>query len=132
MANLTNLCFNDDCTDVVETYSKAEIDALLAQKQDVVGTYFRTAGGTTPMITVQPGATITQSIDISIPSGWSFVGYRQISIGNGNTGYNAVNCLIRFFSTIGGGTKAQVSIKNTGSTEAYVEITVTVLLLKTV
>ena len=34
MANLTNLCFNDDCTPVADAYTKTETDALLAEKQN--------------------------------------------------------------------------------------------------
>ena len=34
MANLASLCFNEDCTPVVDAYSKPETDALLADKQD--------------------------------------------------------------------------------------------------
>lgn len=121
--------------DASNVYTKSEADALLSNKANLsdipdLSDYFRVAGGTSEMKNVNAGDKATYEINLNVPSGYTFVAYRQLSIGEGTDGYNADDCVVRFFSSTGGGTKAQVSIKNIGQSQARVNVTVTCLLLK--
>ena len=60
---------------------------------------------------------------------YQIAGFRQIGIlkGDGATNENWKNCVIQSYSTTNGGKSAQVQIKNTGATEAIINVSVNVL-----
>lgn len=133
--------------DMEDYYRKSETDTLLAEKQNVLTpgasikieddnisvnptSFMRTAFGSSNMMAVPAQGKATAAIHLNLPTGFSIAGYRQLSIGNGSGGYGADDCVVRFFSTTGGGVQAQVSVRNVSNYDALIQISVTVFCVK--
>lgn len=98
----------------------------------IENTSLTTIGGNSGDQTVPANGRKNIQITINnIPEGYSFGAYREISIAAGTgdtTGYQ--QCAIQFFGTAGGGTKANLGIKNFSSNAVTIKVNVTALFYK--
>lgn len=87
---------------------------------------FRILGGEVTGVTVPANGRYNVAIPLNPPSGYAFGAYRQFSI----QGSGRDQCAIQFFGSTGGGTQANVAVKNFSNSDAVVNINVTVLFYK--
>lgn len=124
----TNITLEKDGQTVTinsDTYSKEEIMQMIAEyaTKAYVDDLLKDISGSVDNVSIEGGQSLTVAVDLNMPDGYELASYSQITVQAATDGgANQTNVGIRWFGRLGGGTKANIALRNYGSNTAKVKV----------